>query len=118
MKTKLNKFTKRLSVSSTLAITVMVGGCAGEFFAVEGVSAALSDKTASDHVVSLLSGKECSFLRVDQGQSYCVEDAVKISQSHLYCYRTLGAATCYTEPDPRRSPSERIGYIDESTETR
>ncbi|MBT3558979.1 MAG: hypothetical protein HN644_02250 [Rhodospirillales bacterium] len=109
----------RRKIKKTRAVVLMVGtmslaGCTGELIAIEGVSAAIFDKTASDHVVSLFSGKDCSFLRVEQDKSYCVEDAKVVKQSHLYCYPTLGATTCYTEPDPQRAPSERIGYIDES----
>ncbi len=95
-----------------MAITLPLAGCTGELFAVESISAAVFDKTASDHLVSLVSGKDCSFLRVEQDKSYCVEDARVIQQSHLYCYPTLGSVTCYTEPDPQRAPSERIGFID------
>jgi hypothetical protein len=103
------------TIAAMMAVVVPLAGCTGgELFAIEGVSAAVFDKTASDQIVSLVSGKDCSFLRVEQDKSYCVEDAKIIKQSHLYCYPTLGAVTCYTSPDPSRAPSERIGYIGES----
>ncbi len=102
------------SIVTVLAGFLMSSACTGELFVFEGVSAAVSDKTVSDHVVSLLSGKDCSFLRVDQGRTYCVEDEEIISQSHLYCYSTLGSVMCYNEPDPQRAESERLGFIDQS----
>ena len=105
---------KKITAVALIIFAMPLAGCTGELVAIEGISAAVFDKTASDHVVSLFSGKDCSFLRVEQDKSYCVEDAKIVKQSHLYCYPTLGAITCYTEPDPQRAPSERIGYIDES----
>lgn len=100
------------AISLTFVVGLLVSGCVNNIAAVEGISAALTDKAASDHFVSLMSGKDCSFLRVERGRSYCVEDARIANQSHLYCYRTLGAVTCYTEPDAQRVPSERIGYME------
>lgn len=90
-----------LSVSFTLA-------ACETFFTVEGVSVIASDKTATDHVVSLFSGKDCSVVRTERGLSYCVEDEVRI-ESRVFCYQTLGSVSCYDRPDPRRSPDELMG---------
>lgn len=105
---------KTVIATGVLVLAIPLAGCSGELFVIESISAAISDKTASDHIVSLVSGKDCSFLRVEQDKSYCVEDAKIASQSHLYCYTTLASVTCYTAPHPQRAPAERIGYVDQS----
>ncbi|MBT4889094.1 MAG: hypothetical protein HON65_06035 [Rhodospirillales bacterium] len=84
-----------------------LNGCA--LAVVEGTSAAVSGKTVSDHIISFSSGKDCSTLRIENNQSYCVEDEVQQIQQTLYCYKTLAAVSCYTEPDPSRPPDQIIG---------
>ncbi len=67
---------------------------------VEGAFVVGGDKTIADHVISLNSGKNCSFIRKERGLTYCEEDQVTI-QPNVYCYKTLGEVTCYDRPDPR-----------------
>jgi len=97
------------SVLPLMALVILsVSGC-GTFLAVEGTSAVLSGKTASDHVVSLFSGKDCSVAHSEQGRAYCSEDEIQQPQPTLYCYKTLAAVTCYTKPDPSRPPDQIVG---------
>ncbi len=67
---------------------------------VEGAFVVGGDKTIADHVISLNSGKNCSFIRKERGLTYCEEDQVTV-QPNVYCYKTLGEVTCYDRPDPR-----------------
>lgn len=99
-----------VQLAFVLSISFTLAGC-GTFFAVEGASVVASDKTASDHVVSLFSGKDCSIVRTERGLSYCAEDEVFI-EPRVFCYQTLGSVSCYDRPDPRRSPDQLIGQND------
>lgn len=67
-----------------------------------------TDKTLADHLVSYNSGKDCSTVRSEQGRTYCKEDEPNPAPT-VTCYQTLGDVTCYSEPDPSRSLSERVG---------
>lgn len=64
------------------------------------VSLANTRKTMADHVMSMVSGKDCSTLRAQDGEDYCTERVKwrprEIQQ--VYCYRSLGAPTCYDRP--------------------
>jgi hypothetical protein len=106
---------KRLSrivvqLAFVLSISFALAACQ-TFFVAEGASVFASGKTASDHVVSLLSGKNCSVVRTERGLSYCIEDQVFI-ESRVFCYKTLGSVTCYNRPDPRRSTDQLMGQND------
>ena len=74
-----------------------------EFLTVMG-----TDKTVVDHIVSLSSGKNCSYVRMEKGQYYCEEDEPKVQQN-IYCYNTLGRVTCYTRPDPFDGRHQKVG---------
>jgi hypothetical protein len=65
-------------------------------------------KTMTDTVTSWSSGKNCSQTRIDQGLTYCVEDEKNIPP-RVYCYKSLGGATCYAQPDPYRDGRDFIG---------
>ena len=91
-------------------MTLGLSGC-GTFLTVEGVSTIMSDKTATDHLISWASNKDCSYIRTERGLTYCVEDEVLI-KPNVYCYKTIGKVTCYNQPDPRRSPDELMGQYE------
>lgn len=89
---------------------VMMGGVPGlaqiDMFTVVG-----TDKTVVDHVVSVSSGKNCSSVRLEQGDYYCEEDEPRITQN-IHCYKTLGRVTCYTKPDPYKEGYQKVGVND------
>ncbi len=95
---------------AALVMLAAVSGCANipVFAEAEGVSAVLTKKTVTDHIVSLSSGKNCSSARVDRGQSYCVEDEIN-PPPKVYCYRTLGSVSCYDRPDPYNGGQKALG---------
>lgn len=76
-------------------------------------------KTPTDHVVSWLTGEECSAVKMSQGQDYCQPKAGVLDREALasldggegsgpFCYRTLGEVTCYSRPDPLASEYARL----------
>ncbi len=74
----------------------------------EAISAVGTGKTLSDHVISLVSGKNCRGVRVKQGLTYCEEDEL-IPKPDIYCYRTLARVTCYDRPDPYKGRYRIVG---------
>ena len=83
-----------------LLSVVLLPGCAAVAAlggGVEGVSVMATEKTMTDHIVSMASGKDCSTLRKEQGLTYCKEDEV-VPKMNVYCYRTLGEVNCYEQP--------------------
>ncbi|MDA1089732.1 MAG: hypothetical protein O3A85_05405 [Proteobacteria bacterium] len=90
-----------MRVYAVLAFVIVLGGCAAipGYAQVEGAMVISTDKTMSDHVISLTSGKNCSTLRTENDLTYCEEDEPKIKQN-IYCYKTLATVTCYDRPDP------------------
>lgn len=78
-----------------------------------------SDKTIGDHVATWAFDKDCSTLALANGDGYCQEFATEeelaaaeaeavAAQASTYCYRTLGAVSCYREPDPSASSAARV----------
>lgn len=91
---------KQIAVRAFVPVLLVLSlaGC-GAIIAAEILPTPFTGKTGSDHVVSLLSGKDCSFLRKDRGLTYCVEDEVPVDQPDVFCKQTLASVTCYKKPD-------------------
>jgi len=83
------------------------------------VSLAHTDKTVGDHVATWAFDEDCSTLALSNGEAYCrpfvteeeraaaeAEAAARLAGT--YCYRTLGAVTCYREPDEMASGMARV----------
>ncbi|MBB4284700.1 hypothetical protein [Roseospira goensis] len=70
--------------------------------AVNIASVVASDKTIPDHVVSLVTGHDCSTVRYGDGGYYCVQPlpANMPVETRLYCYRSIGGITCYDKAVP------------------
>ncbi|GEM_PF-562548 len=70
--------------------------------AVTVASVVATDKTIPDHVVSLVTGHDCSMVRYSTGGYYCVQPPAANTpiETRLYCYRTIGAITCYDRAVP------------------
>jgi hypothetical protein len=78
-----------------------------------------SDKTIGDHVATWAFDKDCSTLTLANGEGYCndfvgeqelaaAEAEAEALQAATFCYRTLGAISCYREPDPLASSAARV----------
>jgi hypothetical protein len=76
-------------VSAQLASTIAVAGVVG--------TVAVFGRSPPDLVVSLISGKDCSVVRLDEGKSYCkpIEPPPKAPE---FCTRSLGTVNCWADP--------------------
>jgi hypothetical protein len=68
-------------------------------------SVAVIGRTPVDAVVSLASGRDCSVVRLDRGQSYC-RPVEAPPGPPPYCTRSLGGVDCWREP-PLALPLQR-----------
>ena len=74
---------------------------------VEGVSLNQTGQTASDHLVSWVTGDDCNILRSQKdGGHYCRSSAeLAEANARLHrpyfgdCYKVRGNVACYTQPD-------------------
>ena len=78
-----------------------------------------TDKTLTDHAVSSVTEENCSVRHVANNEPYCQNPNGAASEAELeaeamlaqaYCYRTLGAISCYREPDPSASAQARVNW--------
>lgn len=78
-----------------------------------------TDKTVSDHVATWAFDEDCSTLALANGEDYCqpfvteeeraaAEAEAAARQAGTYCYRTLGAVSCYQQPDEMASSMARV----------
>src|SRR5690242_6203883 len=54
-------------------------------------------RTPFDALYSMLSGRDCSIVRFDQGKSYC-RPVEPPPETPPFCTRTLGMADCWRDP--------------------
>jgi len=78
-----------------------------------------SDKTIGDHVATWAFDQDCSTLSLANGEGYCrdhvsdeelaaADAQAEAELAATYCYRTLGAISCYRQPDPAASSATRV----------
>ena len=70
--------------------------------AVEGVSLVTTQRGIGDNVVSLVTGQDCSYVRLAKGQTYCASDPPPPVQP--MCTRSLGKVDCWTTPPVATPP--------------
>lgn len=82
---------------------------------VEGSSLNQTGKTASDHLISSITGEDCNMLRYQKTGKYCLSSAelAQIEAANKrdnagYCYHHLAQVVCYDQPDPTASPETRV----------
>jgi hypothetical protein len=115
------QFTTILRPLAILALAAVLPGCvamlpaAAVYGGVEGISLNQTDKLMSDHVVSAVTGQDCSFLKYKDTGIYCrsaaeiAEQAAKERRDlSAYCYRRRGMVTCYDSPDPTATAEIQI----------
>jgi hypothetical protein len=85
-------------------LLLMLAGCAATpeqlatGAAAVGVgSIAVIQRSPLDAAYSVLSGKDCSIVRLEQGKSYC-RPVEPPPQPLPYCTRSLGVADCWQDP--------------------
>ncbi len=60
----------------------------------------------TDIGVSAVSGRDCSIVRLDRGQTYCTPVAVR--EADAYCTPTLGRVDCWTSPALLPRPTQGV----------
>jgi hypothetical protein len=62
-----------------------------------GADVAIFHRTLPDTIYSAITGRNCSLVRLDRGETYCkpVEPPVP---PQPYCTRTLASVTCWADP--------------------
>ncbi len=86
-----------------LALSCMIplAGCgigAGATVAANVVTLTTIHRTVPDALVSLVSGRDCSMVRLDEQKSYCVPKYVP-PPPPPYCTQTLGNPECWADPE-------------------
>lgn len=70
---------------------------ASAWLGAEVASVAVFGRGLEDIVVSGVSGRDCSIVRLDQGQSYCRPVEAPPAPPE-FCTRSLGTADCWSNP--------------------
>jgi hypothetical protein len=76
---------------------------------IEATSLVMTGKTATDHLFSMTTKQDCNVLRAKDGGKYCESRNPPVDQPEVFCYRTLGAVSCYKEMDPYGDSIQPIG---------
>ena len=95
----------KLPLLPTLILPVLLAaglpGCAdaGIGLAAGGIaSVAVLQRSPIDLGVSLVTGKDCSIVRLDRGQTYCAPP-VPATTRPQFCSRSLGQVDCWANPE-------------------
>lgn len=100
---------RRRPVLPLLALPLVLAACdpaaLGATAAVGVGSVAVIGRTPVDAALSLASGRDCSVVRLDRGQSYCRPEEPPPAPPP-YCTRSLGRVDCWRQP-PLALPLQR-----------
>ena len=92
---------RTLRLIALFALASATGGCLETAATVVGVSVAavpLIGRTLGDAIVSGISGKDCSLVRLDAGKSYCAPEEAPPAKP-VVCTRSLGIVDCWRNPE-------------------
>lgn len=90
-----------LRVITLLAMAGGTSGCLESLAMATGASVAtvpLVGRTGPDIVVSAITGRDCSLVRLDAGRSYCAPQEPPPAPP-LVCTRSLGTVDCWRNPE-------------------
>ena len=94
-----------LSFLNILACSLLLCGCStwsleptGALVAASVATVPVFGRTLPDMVVSGVSGKDCSAVRLEQGRSYCREPDPQPGPQ-VVCSRSLGVMDCWKNPE-------------------
>ncbi len=97
--------TARLALAP--ALLLLLAGCAlGPSLALstmDVVSYASTDRSLAGNAASSITGDDCAVVQLADGQSLCLneeEQQAMLAAQRRFCYRSLGAITCYAVRDP------------------
>ncbi|MBI5163365.1 MAG: hypothetical protein HY985_05630 [Magnetospirillum sp.] len=103
-------------LAMALAATLAVAGCADEegfqanmgrlgmtpryqFFQLEALSLINTQKTITDHIATLVTGRDCSTPRAQREGVWCVDwPGAPPPPPQVYCYQSLARPSCYSQP--------------------
>lgn len=99
--------------SMCLLLILGVSACTpapwGALAGVELVSIAVFGRGVGDIGISAVSGRDCSVVRLDRGQTYCAPRDTAPAPD-VFCTRSLGTADCWE--DPAKLPGRYSGVGD------
>ena len=72
-------------------------------------SVAVIHRTPVDAVVSLVTGKDCSAVRLDEGKTYC-RPKEPPPNAPPYCTRSLGVVDCWKDPAAMAHLPPQVAY--------
>ncbi len=82
--------------------TVTAGGAIG--------SIAVIQRSPADALYSIVSGKDCSIVRLEQGKSYC-KPVEPPPEQQPYCTRSLGVVDCWSDPASLPDHPPQVGDV-------
>jgi hypothetical protein len=100
-----------------LFVAVLLAGCnlTPEQAATVGVGAAVGSiavigRSPADAVYSIVSGRDCSIVRLEQNKSYC-KPIEPPPSPQPYCTRSLGVVDCWADPEKMPNLPPQVGDI-------
>lgn len=82
-------------------LLAVLGGCAepfGPLLGADVASVAVFGRSLGDVAASGITGRDCSIVRLDRGQTYCAPRAPPVREA--FCTRTLAVVDCWAAPPP------------------
>ena len=79
----------------------------GAFAAANAASVVVFGRAIPDLVVSAVSGRDCSVVRLDQGKSYCRPEEPP-PPVPPYCTHSLGVVDCWVNPEAFTNPPPEV----------
>src|SRR6187402_1898702 len=86
-----------------LLALLLLPGCEAALPTIEGMAAVnigsvmVIGRTVPDAVVSVVTGRDCSAVRLDRGLEYCRPEEAP-PPPPTYCTRSLGSVDCWRQP--------------------
>ena len=88
-----------MRTAALLLASLLLSGCAGAgiYAGAEAGSVVVLGRGMGDVVVSAVTGRDCSIVRLDGGKTYCAprDDA---PPPQPFCTRSLGVVNCWADP--------------------
>lgn len=92
----------RAAVFASLALLPILAACgreaSGAFAAANAASVVVFARSIPDLVISTVTGRDCSVVRLDQGKPYCRPQEPPPEQP-TYCTHSLGVVDCWINPE-------------------
>lgn len=103
--------------SVLLLLLLGLSGCetTGFLAGAEAGSVVVFGRGVTDIGVSAVTGRDCSIVRLDKGETYCAARN-EAGRPQSYCTRTLGAVTCWEDPALMARPQPEVGDTPPPTE--